>query len=369
MDFFSLQEDARKKSRFFLLAFGLAVAITVVLMYLAMTLIIAVFHGGLPETLYGYPPSFLALKPFLMVSAVFIGVTLFASYFKIKAIREGGGLYMAEIMGAELMETPRDPRETQLLNVVEEMSVASGLPRPSLYILRQEMTINAVTGGLDYEDTVIVVTQGALTHLDREELQAVMAHEFAHIINGDFSLNLTMAGWLYGLLFLSITGEVLMGKTTRIVNMIWGDRAANSNSGDQAGSVLLVFGGLLLWLAGLALVICGWLSQAAARVVQAAFSRQREFLADASAVQFTRNPAGLAGALKKIASFPRRGIIRGTNAAMMRAFFIVSPSKADGLMRTHPPLEDRILALEPDWDGTLPRLNLYGGFDWTPPYS
>ena len=368
MDFFSLQEEARKKSRFFLLAFGLALAATVVLIYLAMTLIIAVFHGGLPETLYGSPSRVLALKPFLMVSVVFVGITLFASYFKIKAIKASGGLYMAEIMGAELMEAPRSPQEARLLNVVEEMSVASGLPRPTLYVLRQEMTINAVTGGLDYEDTVIVVTRGALTHLDREELQAVMAHEFAHIINGDFSLNLTMAGWLYGLLFLSITGEILMGKTTKIINTIWGGR---SNYGKSHADipVFLVFGGLFLWLAGLVLVICGWLSQMAAKVVQAAFSRQREFLADASAVQFTRNPAGLAGALKKIAAFPRRGLIRGTNAAMMRAFFIVSPSKADGLMRTHPPLEARILALEPAWDGTLPRLNLYAGFDWTPPYS
>ena len=342
MDFFSRQQNAQKKSRTFFAAFGLAMVVTVVIMYFGVYAVLILLLSA-PR---------LSPTSFLLTSSLIAAVVFTVSHHKIKAIKAGGGAYMAESMGGELLTTSEDLNERQLINVVEEMAVASGLPRPRLYILRHERSINAVTAGLDYDDAVIVVTEGALTHLSREELQAVMAHEFAHILNGDFSLNLIMAGWLYGLLFIAMKGEDLMDNMREAI-----DRAFNSDSiSRNEGTGIILF--FILWLVGLVLMITGWISRTAAEIVQAAFSRQREYLADAFAVQFTRNPAGLAGALKKIAAFPRRGVIRSSNAMMMKAFFIVSPSQANGLLQTHPPLDKRILALEPGWDGTLPELKL-----------
>lgn len=360
MDFFARQQEVQRKSRAFFAAFGLAMAVTVVIMYfgfiaglLLTGAVMALFGAGSVFLIFmNIMPPLFSLPSFLIISSVITAVILTVSYRKIKTIKAGGGAYMAELLGGELLQAPADINERRLINVVEEMAVASGLPRPRLYVLRNERSINAVTAGLEYDDAVIVVTGGALTYLNREELQAVMAHEFAHILNGDFSLNLTMAGWLYGLFFIALKGEELMDSSRDCI-----DRNIMSNGlSRNEGSGFIIAGGL--WAAGLAAYISGLLSRTAGEIVQTAFSRQREYLADAFAVQFTRNAPGLAGALKKIAAFPRRGIIRHSNAAIMKAFFIASPDKADNWLATHPPLEKRILALEPAWDGALPEMAL-----------
>ena len=376
MDFFSRQEDAQQKSRSFFLAFALAMAATVIIYYLAITLgllaicappwrlsygpgasqVWAVAIGALPEFIYGSPQRIIALRPFLILAGLIVAVILAASSYKVRAIKMGGGAYLAEAMGAALIQKPRNPEETQLLNVVEEMAVASSLPHPRVYILQEEPTINAVTGGLRPDDAVIVVTQGAISHLNRQELRAVVAHEFAHILNGDFSLNLTMAGWLYGLIFISMKGQELLGGSLEVMDRMlggnyyrFGGLFTNYPGLNLIGCIALIPG----LLAGLGLAVGGWIGRVAAAAVQAAFSRQREYLADAFAVQFTRETAGLAGALKKIAGLPRHGVLRSGQAIMMKAFFIVSPSQADGFLKTHPPLEKRIRALEPDWDGAF----------------
>ena len=369
MDFFTRQDDAQSKSRTFYAAFGLAIAVAVVLFYFAVTMailllcarwrlpvgpladqIVARAVATLPEFIYGWPPAILSLRPMLILCPLITAVVLLASYHKTKAIKEGGGAYIAAALGAELVETPRGSEETLLINVVEEMAVAAGLPRPRVYILRREKTINAITAGLDYEDAVIAVTQGAVTHLDRDELQAVVAHEFAHILNGDFSLNLTMAGWLYGLLFFSMKGQELLDSS--LEGMDKALRGVGALTSHIPGSNILAIFYIPKFLAGFFLWAGGWVGRLVASVVQAAFSRQREYLADAFAVQFTRSASGLAGALKKIAGLPKHGVLRSGQSIMMKAFFIVSPTKMDGLLKTHPPLESRILALEPHWDGT-----------------
>ena len=357
MDFFSRQDDVRARSHAFFIAFGLAVALAVVILYFVITgcFLTLVFNARMPVSylfnelpgfIYGYPPRVLSLRPFLMVGTVITLIILTVSIIKTRAIKEGGAAYIIEAIGGELIETPRDFQETQLLNVVEEMALAAGLPRPQVYLLPDDgRSINAITAGLDHDDTVIAVTKGAVTHLNREELQGVVAHEFAHIFNGDYALNLIMAGWLYGLMFFYIQGLRLIRNMWPSVQSLFGGEHQRHGL-----PLFICVPGLGM---GLLLTAGGWIGQLMAELVQSAFSREREYLADAFAVQFTRNPAGLAGAMKKIAWIPRRGTLRSGQALLMRAFFIVSPAKADGLFQTHPPLEDRIRALEPAWDGSL----------------
>jgi|GEM_PF-1006412 len=392
MDFFTQKEDAEARSRAFYRAFALAVVLAVTVFYFVVTLCLMLLFskfsdiaevsliGGmishLPKSIYGYPPKVLSLRPFLIISTLITVFILLMAWLKTRAIKKGGGAYIAEALGGVLIQEPQNFNEKQLFNVVEEMAVASGLPRPRVYLLPQELTINAITAGLDHDDAVIAVTHGALHLLNREELQGVMAHEFAHILNDDCALNLTMAGWLYGLLIFSVEGRDMLN-TAR-------DDMLVMDSDGRLG--LLFYFGLVLALVGLILWIGGWLGKLAAEILQAAFSREREYLADAFAVQFTRNPAGLAGALKKIAGLPREGIIKSGRALMVNSFFIVSPNRATsgeyveslyGLSvsevpkavwdkvinyrpswrQSHPPLEDRITALEPQWDGEVTEID------------
>ncbi|MCL2029492.1 MAG: M48 family metallopeptidase [Deltaproteobacteria bacterium] len=354
-DFFQRQEETRRQSRRFFMAFAASVAAAVVVFYLVVTgclmvlfitlipeisLPPAVLAGRLPlpQAIYGDPPRVLAFRPFLMVGSGILLIIASACFYKIRAIKNGGGFYVAVMLGGRLLEKPGTFKERQLVNVVEEMALAAGLPRPEIFIMDQEPGINAVTAGLDPEDAVISVTAGALEHLDRDELQGVVAHEFAHILNGDCALNLTMAGWLYGLLVFHAVGKGLLAPVRRRRTM------ASSRGGGRG--VALVF------ILGLILMAGGWLGKLFAELVQAALSRTREFLADAGAVQFTRNPPGLAGALKKIAAFP--GALHSGQALALQSFFFASLSRGWSLFRSHPPLADRILALTPDWDGQWP---------------
>ena len=375
MDFFARQDDAQSRSRAFFFAFGLSIALAVVVFYFVVTAcllflnsnILPRYYNGsffdvliqlLPHSIYGSPPRILSWRPFLILGALITVFILGMSYYKTRKIREGGGAYIAEVMGGDLVEKPKNAAEKQLVNVVEEMAVAAGLPRPSIYILTQERSINAITAGLDHGDAIIAVTQGALNHLTRDELQGVVGHEFAHILNGDYALNLKMAGWLFGLLFFSVQGRDMMRFGVEALETL----------DSRDGTVNRAWLGLPCLGLGLILLVGGWLGKLAAVLLQAAFSRQREHLADAFAVQFTRNPAGLAGALKKIAALPRRGALRSGQALMMRSFFIVSPVKAYDLWDSHPPLEERILALEPSWDGTVPEVD-YAKYEPTTPLN
>ena len=349
MDFFSRQDDAQAKSRAFFTAFFPAVFLAVVVLYFAITACLFII-GIFPTTIiYGYPQKILSLRPFLIIGSLISGTVFFISWRTIRTIKKGGGAYIAQAMGGELLETPKDLQEQQIINVVEEMAVASGLPRPCIYIFPNEFSINAITAGLDHDDAIIALTRGAVTHLNRDELQAVVAHEFAHILNGDYALNMTMAGWLSGLLFFSVKGlEILSSIGNAFTNAI-------HNTNKKEASVFFV---LQRTLIGLILYIGGSIGKLGAELIQAAISRQREHLADAFAVQFTRNPASLAGALKKIAGYPRHGIIRNSRALLMKSFFIASPTPFQGLWRTHPPLEERIMTLDPHWDGKIVPIEL-----------
>ena len=267
------------------------------------------------------------------------------SFSRYIAIRKGGSAYIAKRLGGEHLWSPKTAKEQQLLNIVEEMALASGLPRPTVYILRREMSINAVTAGLNPYEAMIAVTQGALDHLDRDELQGVVAHEFAHILNDDYVLNMKMAGWLHGLLFFYIAGRTVVMSLSKT-------RPRRGKGSGQAALLILLIGGLLM--------LGGWFGYLTAAVIEAAFCRSREHLADAFAVQFTRHSQGLARALKKIGgSFGQETFIN-SQALGLKSFFIAEPGSvlSGRLLSSHPPLAERLQALEPDWNGRYISLSI-----------
>ena len=229
------------------------------------------------------------------------------------------------------------------MNVVEEMAIASGVPVPEVWIMDNEEGINAFAAGTDPTNAVIGVTRGTLERLTRSELQGVVAHEFSHILNGDMKLNMRLMGWIFGLVMLSVLGRIML-ESFRFMR----------GSRDSKGHGIVI----AIILAGLAVWLVGSIGVLFARMLQSAISRQREYLADASAVQFTRDPGGISGALKKIGGFPEHGKISSPKAMESRHMFFAG-SGFSALMATHPPLEKRILAIDPQWKGEM----LQGGTD------
>jgi Zn-dependent protease with chaperone function len=271
-------------------------------------------------------PSLWNPQLFLIAALGTFCIVTLGSVFKISQLAAGGSV-VAESLGGRLVSpNTRDPEERRLLNVVEEMAIASGLPVPKVYVLDEERGINAFAAGLTQNDAVVAVTRGCLRALNRDELQGVIGHEFSHILNGDMRLNVRLIGIIFGILCLASIGRVLLRTRGR------------RNP---------------LPLLGLLLILIGSIGVFFGRLIQAAVSRQREFLADAAAVQFTRNPAGLSGALQKIALLGSR--LRSENAAdACHMFFANGLSEAFlSLFATHPPIEERIRAIDPTWDGKL----------------
>jgi Zn-dependent protease with chaperone function len=324
MDFFQRQEIARRNTKLFEVYFALAVIGTVLAIY-AGTMVLVNFQQD-QEVNSGGSANFFLWDPqvFAIVSLVCLCVIFGSSLCKISQLSSGGSV-VAEMLGGRPIDAhTTDLNEKKLLNVVEEMAIASGTPVPRLYLLPDEDGINAFAAGHTTGDMVICVTGGALKYLTRDELQGVIGHEFSHILNGDMKLNLRLMGIVFGILSLTILGKILLQTRGR------------KNP---------------LPLFGLLLIIVGSIGVFFGKLIKSAVSRQREFLADAASVQFTRNPEGLAGALKKVGSSGSR--IDDPNAEDASHFFF-----ANGLteslfswMSTHPPLEERIRELDPHWDG------------------
>jgi Zn-dependent protease with chaperone function len=280
--------------------------------------------AGLPQPNYFYETNT------LVVLALILGGTLFETW-RLRA----GGDEVARMVGARLVARDTDqPQEKRLLNIVEEMSIASGLTMPRVYVMDQESSINAFAAGYQTNEAVVAVSKGALERLNRDELQGVVAHEFSHILNGDMRLNIRLIGVVYGLLLLALLGEKMMSSLRY-----------SGRSRDDKGA------GLIFFLAGLALWIIGYIGVFFGRLIKASVSRQREFLADASAVQFTRNRDGIGGALRKIAGLSQGGRLGSridhANAEALSHLFLgaARSSLVSGLFSTHPPLQDRIQRL------------------------
>jgi Zn-dependent protease with chaperone function len=338
MDFFEAQEHARKRTTRLVVLFGLAVLGTIALTYLAVMLILNWAHAGRPYAeaeFQWFDPQ--ALAAVAAGTLVIIGC---ASIYKWSQFRAGGSA-VAEGIGARRLDShSTDLNERRLLDVVEEMAIASGVPVPAVYVLDDEPSLNAFAAGLTTSDAVVTVTRGTLEKLNRDELQGVLAHEFSHILNGDMRLNVKIAAIIFGILVIGLIGR----------GILWGmGRGRVSSRGRGGGSGLLA-----ILASGLALMIIGYIGYFFGRLIQAAVSRQREFLADASAVQFTRNPGGIAGALRKIGGYALGSSLATHKATEIGHFFFAEGSATtlfSGLWTTHPPLDLRIRAIDPQWDG------------------
>jgi Zn-dependent protease with chaperone function len=342
MDFFARQDVARRNTKLLVAYFALAVTLIVAAVYLVLAALMLRQPSGDPGSLaWLWDPEL-----FLWAVLGTVGVIGAGSLVKIAELSRGGAVVATALGGRPVDPQSTDPDERKLMNVVEEMAIASGIPMPEVYLLEHETGINAFAAGNSTSDAVVGVTRGCMRLLSRDELQGVIAHEFSHILNGDMRMNLRLIGLLNGILLLAVIGHFLLR-----MSFYGAGRSRSAGRGDGKGVNPLP-------LIGIALLVLGSIGVFFGRLIKSAISRQREFLADAAAVQFTRNPTGLVGALKKIG-----GLVRGSHLEAPRAeeashlFFGNALSRSwSGLFSTHPPLPDRIRAWEPKFDGQYPRV-------------
>jgi len=334
VDFFARQEQSRRTSRalvgVFLLAFMLVALATTVVVTAALRLYTENNSMFLGTESWG---QWLDAHGGLVLGVGFgaLGVMILATVYRTATLARGGGAVARALGGTRVTGGGNDPLERRLVNVVEEIALASGVPVPEIYVLDQEAAINAFAAGLTSADAAIAVTRGALDRLTRNELQGVIAHEFSHILNGDMRLNQQLIGLSFGILVLSLIGRWLL-RSVRFSSSRRG-----RNNGGVAAAVAI----------GVALVIIGGIGVLLSRLIKAGVSRQRERLADAAAVQFTREPEGLAGALKKIGGYTARIVSVDTEEV---AHMLFEGRALSGWLATHPPLLERIRALEPGFD-------------------
>jgi len=328
MDFYSRQAQARKQTRWLVLAFIVSMLLVAVALDLVLFVALSFASPDLEQGAFTLSPiQFAADHPGTAVfcTLLVLSVIGIASLFKSLQLREGGSVVARSLGGTRIGRDTTDFKRKRLHNVVEEMAIASGVPMPEIYVLEQERSINALAAGHTPANAAVVVTQGALDTLSRDELQSVVAHEFSHVLNGDMRLNVQLMGWLFGLLVVALIGRTLLRYAPR---------------GRRGAPAVLV--------AALAVMILGYAGLFFARILQAAVSRQRERLADASSVQFTRNPDGLRGALLKIAGLPEGSFIREADGEQAAHMFFAPGVRR--LLRTHPPIEERIREIDPQFN-------------------
>ena len=344
-DFFERQSNARRSTKWLVGMFTLSV-ITIVGTIVAVTALgLNTFneHRDLQQAA-GFTDG-KQLDPWTIPALAGVGslaLILMGSLLKIAELRGGGTTVAESVGGKRILPNTTDLIERRVLNVVEEMALASGVPVPPVYMLPEEPGINAFAAGYSPSDAVVAVTRGTAEQLSRDELQGVVAHEFSHILNGDMRLNIRLIGVLYGILLLGLIGRVLL----RSAYYSGHRRSSKENN----GSFLLVL--------GLVLIVLGFVGSICGNLIKAALSRQREYLADASAVQFTRNPGGIAGALKRIGAAVSGSKIEHQNASEISHMYFATGlwEGFSGLMATHPPLPKRIIALDPNWSGNFPAM-------------
>ena len=329
MDFFEAQERSRRRTRTLIAVYIVAT--------LAVALAVTAVFGAVLLWAEASPvradPEWLALRApvLLSVAAGTLVAIAIASLYRILTLREGGARIARELGGTPVPPDTQDPLRRRLRNVVEEMAIASGVPVPEVYVLEQEGGINAFAAGYRPEDAAVAVTRGTLDQLSRDELQGVIGHEFSHILNGDMRLNIRLMGPLFGIMVIGLVGRSILR------NVRFGGRRGKGNGVAIAGAVAL----------GLAII--GYVGVMFARLIKAALSRQREFLADASAVQFTRQPGGIAGALKKILGLSDHSYLQRTEAEEVSHMLFAPGERLAALFATHPPLNERIQRLDKSW--------------------
>ncbi|MBS0286812.1 MAG: M48 family metallopeptidase [Proteobacteria bacterium] len=352
MNFFESQDKAKKKTFWLVLYFLLAIVFIILTIDLIfMTAIIALSpEKYMPQVNAQHPLTAedilnidkeaiisLAVGVALLISPVIIGVIFLGSLFKMVALKEGGVAVANMVNAREISPNTTNFLEKRFINIVEEMSIASGVHIPKLYVMEDE-AINAFVAGFKPEDTVMVVTQGALDTLSRDELQSVVGHEFSHILNSDMHISLKLMGLLGGLLLIGQMGYFLL--------RFFGRSNTRSSSDNKSGGNIAI----AILIVGLGLLIIGYVGLFFGRLIKAAVARQRELLADASSVQFTRNPQGLVYALRRILISEQGTYLATKNVEDISHLCFCTPRwiMFQNLLATHPPLEKRIALLDPE---------------------
>ncbi len=342
MNFYAAQEAARRASRRLILLFTLSVITLVAATDLLLVGLL--YLGESPGAGYWRYVADIGWRVHATIAGVMISIIAAGSIYKYLYV-SAGGRRVAESVGAtQVPPDSQDPARRRLLNIVEEMAIASGTTVPSVYVLEREPGVNAFAAGLGLDDAVVCVTQGSLDLLNREQLQGVVAHEFSHILNGDMRLNLRVIGVLHGILLLGLIGQgILRGLGRR--------RLYSRGSGRDGAAGLAML--------GVGLVVLGYGGTFFGHLIKASVNRQREYLADASAVQFTRNPDGIAGALKVIGGHAHGSGVDHPSAPAISHMLLASmrgrlAARGFAALSTHPPLELRIRRLDPAWDGSFP---------------
>jgi Zn-dependent protease with chaperone function len=325
VNFFEQQDHARRQTRWLVVLFLLAVLAIVAAIDLA--LLVGFGMSGLHEGVTPLSPAGMAANMPLLIggSVATVSVVGLASLFRIAALKDGGGKVARDLGGTLVDADSRDPLRRRLRNVVEEIALASGVPVPEVYVLEQESGINAFAAGFTPTDAAIAVTRGAMEKLTRSELQGVIAHEFSHIFNGDMRLNIRLMGALFGILLLALVGRKVLFHARYM-----------GRSRDKSGAAII--------MVALALMVVGYIGLFFGRWIKAAVSRQREFLADASAVQFTRDPDGIGGALQKIAVYSDASYLNADTEEVGHMLF--GAGQKMHLFATHPPLLTRIQRID-----------------------
>ena len=341
MNFFDEQDRARRTSRRLVFLYLLSTALIVA----GVSLIVAFALFNVVDQGQQFSLAAFLSQQAAVLSGTAVVTTLFiigATLVKTAQLSSGGGRVAQQMGGTLVSPETRDPLRSRLRNVVEEMAIASGVPVPEIYVLEQEMGINAFAAGFAPGDAAIAVTRGTLEMLERDELQGVIAHEFSHVLNGDMRLNIRLMGVLFGIMALGLMGRMVF-RGVRYGGF-------SSKRGKGGGVIVIV---------GLGLIILGGIGVFFARIIKSGVSRQREFLADASAVQFTRQSGGLAGALKKIGGYEAGSLIQTTDPEEVSHMLFGTGSKLSGMFATHPPLSDRIRALDPSFkESDYPQVRL-----------
>lgn len=348
MNFFEQQDLAHRNTKRLVLLLCLAVlsliAITTLLFATSFYYMELNTHRYLANTgLWQGIMQSMSWKMLAGISASVCAVIFFGSLYKLIQLSSGGRVVAESLGGRPLTIHNANADEKKILNVVEEMSIASGTPVPPVYIIEDE-AINAFAAGHTPQDAVIGVTRGCIRVLNRDELQGVIAHEFSHIFHGDMKLNLRLVALLNGILLIGLIGEFILRSSNQ--------RAAFRSSKDKSPFAMMGI--------GIGLMIIGYTGTFFGKLIKAAVSRQREFLADASAVKFTRNPDGIAGALKKLGGYVGGSQMDAASASeFSHMFFGEGSSSLFSALATHPPLEERIKRIDPRWDGKFSHIDVH----------
>lgn len=348
MNFFEHQDTAHRNTKRLVFLLCLAVlsliAITTMLFATAFYYMELNTHRYLTNTgLWQGIMHSMSWKMLGGISASVCAVIFLGSLYKLIQLSRGGRVVAESLGGRPLTIYNANADEKKILNVVEEMSIASGTPVPPVYVIEDE-AINAFAAGHTPQDAVIGVTRGCIRVLTRDELQGVIAHEFSHIFHGDMKLNLRIVALLNGILLIGLIGEFILRSSNQ--------RAAFRSSKDKSPFAMMGI--------GFGLMVIGYTGTFFGKLIKAAVSRQREFLADASAVKFTRNPDGISGALKKLGGYVGGSHIDAANASeFSHMFFGEGNSSLFGALATHPPLEERIKRIDPRWDGKFNHVDVY----------